>query len=148
MSFAHFSLLGMVVAGRDSGNRAFERQAFMQLLTAMVGVVTDVGADRAVVAVTDFDGRSGSAESFGEVAVELGERGIEVRRDERRTAGRGYYPSWCFKLHAVFGDEEIEVGDGGFVPWTQLLLANAKERLLIGGIGLDRLAIGGAQDRK
>ena len=33
-----------------------------------------------------------------------------------------------------------EVGDGGFVQWTQHLLGNRKERLLISGIGLDLLA--------
>ena len=148
MSFAHFSLLGMVVAGRDIGSRSFERHALVQLLTAMVAVVRGAGADGAVVATTDFDGRPGSVEALGEVAGELGEQGIDVRSDETRTAGRGYYPSWCFKLHAVFGDEELEVGDGGFVPWTQLLLSNAKERLLIGGIGLDRLAIGASRAGK
>ncbi len=148
LSFAHFSLLGMAVAGRDTGNRTFERHALVQLLTAVVAVVRGAGADGAVVVITDFDGRRGSVEALGEVADQLGKQGIDVRRDETRTAGRGYYPSWCFKLHAVFGDEELEVGDGGFVPWTQLLLSNAKERLLIGGIGLDRLAIGASRDWK
>jgi hypothetical protein len=29
--------------------------------------------------------------------------------------------------------------DGGFTNWTQQLLSNAKERLLISGIGIERL---------
>lgn len=33
----------------------------------------------------------------------------------------------------------INIGDGGFVDWTQKLLGNKKERCLISGIGLDRL---------
>jgi hypothetical protein len=29
--------------------------------------------------------------------------------------------------------------DGGFTTWTQLLLSNRKERLLISGLGTERL---------
>ena len=141
MSFAHFSLLGMVLAGRDTGNHAFERQSLVNLLTSMVAIVRACGADRAVVSVTNFDARRATADVTGQVAEQLAQKGISVRLDETRTAGRGYYPSVCFKVHAIFGDEEFEVGDGGFVPWTQRLLSNAKERLLTGGIGLDRMAI-------
>jgi hypothetical protein len=34
---------------------------------------------------------------------------------------------------------EHHIGDGGFVDWTQQLLENKKERMLISAIGLDRL---------
>jgi hypothetical protein len=33
-----------------------------------------------------------------------------------------------------------EIGDGGFTDWTQQLVASSKERLLISGVGVDRLA--------
>jgi hypothetical protein len=139
MSFAHFSLLGMVIAGRDTGASSFERSSLVSLLRSMSNVVHAVGADEVVVAITDFDG--GSGRLVNEVASEFSGPGIRLVIDPHRTPGRGYYPSVCFKLHATFGADEIEVGDGGFVPWTQHLLSNSKERLLIGGIGLDRLAI-------
>lgn len=35
---------------------------------------------------------------------------------------------------------EMEIGDGGDVPWTQKLLSNAKERLIISAVALQRLA--------
>jgi len=35
---------------------------------------------------------------------------------------------------------EMEIGDGGDVPWTQKLLSNAKERLIISAVALERLA--------
>jgi hypothetical protein len=38
-------------------------------------------------------------------------------------------------------NERIEVGDGGFVDWTQQMTGTKKERCLISGIGLDRLLI-------
>jgi hypothetical protein len=34
---------------------------------------------------------------------------------------------------------EWEIADGGFVDWTQRLLENKKERLLISGFGLEML---------
>lgn len=37
------------------------------------------------------------------------------------------------------GDQEIDIADGGFTDWTQQLLNNKKERLLISGFGLSLL---------
>ena len=34
----------------------------------------------------------------------------------------------------------LELGDGGFTDWTAQLLGNRKERLLVSGYGVDRLA--------
>ena len=42
----------------------------------------------------------------------------------------------CFK---IYGDE-IELGDGGFTDWTQTLLGDTKECLLVSGIGTERAA--------
>jgi hypothetical protein len=66
---------------------------------------------------------------------------VTVIADPDRVSGRGYYTGVCFKIHAGGGPGQMrEVGDGGFVQWTQHLLGNRKERLLISGIGLDLLA--------
>jgi hypothetical protein len=43
-------------------------------------------------------------------------------------------------VNALIDGEPAEIGDGGFTDWTARLLANQKERLLISGYGLDRLA--------
>ncbi|HEX6526850.1 MAG TPA: hypothetical protein VF070_43580 [Streptosporangiaceae bacterium] len=61
----------------------------------------------------------------------------EVVTDDTRQAGRGYYLEVCFKVST----EQGEIGDGGFTDWTAKLTSNAKERLLISGYGLDRLAM-------
>ena len=60
--------------------------------------------------------------------------------DHTRQRGRGYYRDLCFKVYANTGGHLEEIGDGGFTDWTAQLLTNAKERLLISGIGVDRLA--------
>ena len=43
--------------------------------------------------------------------------------------------------------EGIELVDGGFVDWTQKLLGNKKERLLITGTGIDLQFITGMLDK-
>ena len=66
---------------------------------------------------------------------------VEVTVDPGRTAALGYYPDVCFKLHVTCDGEDVEVGDGGIVTWTQSLVGSGKERLMISGLGLDRLAL-------
>ena len=61
--------------------------------------------------------------------------------DRDRPTGRGYYSDLCFKVNARVGGELTEFGDGGFTDWGTRLTADNKERLLISGLGVDRLAL-------
>ena len=66
----------------------------------------------------------------------------ECRLDRERTSGGSYYTSLCLKLCVVPRDgEEVEVGDGGLVDWTQQLLHSRKERCMTSGISIERLAM-------
>ena len=65
---------------------------------------------------------------------------VEIITDRDREGGRGYYRDLCYKINARVGGEREELGDGGMTDWTQRLTANGKERLLISGVGIDRLA--------
>lgn len=64
---------------------------------------------------------------------------VACRLDPERTAGREYYRDVCFRISIDTGDELVELGDGGSVDWTEVLLSDAKERLVIGGVSVDRL---------
>jgi hypothetical protein len=50
-----------------------------------------------------------------------------------------YYTGLQFKVVIQVKGQEWEIADGGFTTWTQLLLGNKKERLLISGFGLELL---------
>jgi hypothetical protein len=69
-----------------------------------------------------------------------GTPGVDVLDDPDRTTGRGYYTGLCYKVYAAIAGQRLEIADGGFVDWTQQLTGNRKERLLVGGFGVDRLA--------
>ncbi|MDT7781599.1 MAG: hypothetical protein QOF58_18 [Pseudonocardiales bacterium] len=68
-----------------------------------------------------------------EVRVTVLDPRFEVVRGSRQA---GYYKGLCYKVY-LHGEE---IGDGGFTDWTRRLLGNGKERLLISGVGVDRLA--------
>lgn len=135
-SFAHFSILGMVSAGRDRGNRSFEVDELLRHIRSLVSAVraVDTRAD-VVVRVSDHSGR------LDEAAAIVAALEVESSIDASRTHGQGYYEHLCFKIGVRRGDEIIEVGDGGTTGWMQQLLANRKERLVISGSGLDRIVM-------
>ncbi|PZF80725.1 hypothetical protein C1I92_24610 [Jiangella anatolica] len=130
--FAHFSLFAQVTAGRDVGSLGFERTALAEQLAVIDTALRRLGAGEVEVRLTVLDPR------FQLVADGV-EGGV---LDPDRESGRGYYEGLCFKVMARLGDAElVEIGDGGFTGWTRGLLSNRKERLLISGLGIDRLAM-------
>jgi hypothetical protein len=53
---------------------------------------------------------------------------------------RGFNETLCFKIYATSSEgDTLELADGGVVNWTQRLLANAKERLVISGLSSERI---------
>jgi len=148
ISFAHFQLLGVVTAGRDVGSHEFERTHLIEHLRLAVSGIAAVGAGvgEIKIAITRLD----DAATRILAAVEdvfAGVAGVQVADAPERESGRAYYRCLCFKVYVRFADQDgalsepVEIGDGGFTDWTAKLLGNRKERLLISGHGLDRLAI-------
>lgn len=143
---AHFRLLALCAANRDGGSFAFESSALVEQVAYLASLVERVQPGwRVDVALTDLAGRSGHLER--QVLDPLTERlpGTTVRLDPDRPSGRGYYVDACYKLFARREDGvALELGDGGCTTWTRQLLSNDKERLVIGGLGVERLIAGGA----
>lgn len=148
ISFAHFQLLGVVTAGRDTGSHEFEQTHLIEHLRLAVDGIGAVcaGAGEIKIAITRLD--EAATEILGAAKDEFaGVAGVQVADAPERESGRAYYRCLCFKVYLRFADSEgalsgpVEIGDGGFTDWTAKLLGNRKERLLISGHGLDRLAI-------
>jgi hypothetical protein len=144
---AHFSLFAMVTAGRDEGSSRFEEAALGGHLRFAVAGIRAAGLP-VQIALTPLSeaGERIAATATAELnaaelnAAELSAASAGVVTDRDRMAGRGYYRDLCFKVNALVNDVPTEIGDGGFTDWTARLLANRKERLLISGYGIDRLA--------
>ena len=140
----HFRLFSLCSAGRDLGNLRFEIEnvrlhtgffltAFKKFLGSKI---------RLRVAVSDFGSevprtlvRSGIVDK-----LQSSHKGVKTGFDQDRKQGRGYYAELCFKIFVTSSEgKEEELVDGGDVDWTQKLLNNAKERLVISGCGSERL---------
>jgi hypothetical protein len=136
---AHFQIFGLVTAGRDTGSRSFEHQQLAEHLRFAARALSAAGVRHTQIRLTCLD--DASRPVVDRIRGDLAELpGIAVSEDRDRTTGRGYYTGICFKIHAGADDQYVEVGDGGFVDWSQLLTGSRKERLLISGFGVDRLA--------
>jgi hypothetical protein len=135
---AHFALFATVTAGRDRGSRLFEEASIAEQLRFAVAALRTAGVGRVQVALTPLSDAGERIAAAAATALATGP--AEIITDHDRAGGRGYYRDLCFKVNALVDGTSSEIGDGGFTDWTARLLANAKERLLIAGYGLDRLA--------
>ena len=140
----HFHTISLCSAGRDLGNSQFE------ILTLGVHIRYYIRALRAFLgpfvvlklSLTDFslqDNRRILEEQLMDPIRSEFEQ-VECVFNDSRTSGRGYYLHFCFHIHATNpSGQPVELVDGGIVDWTQKFLGNAKERLLISGIGSERV---------
>lgn len=144
LSVTHFSLFCLCSAGRDLGGLCFELSAlglhirfYLTALRAFLGAEVHLR-----LSLTDFraDPRYALLKSGLLIPVASEFENLDCSFDDQRTAGKGYYHDLCFHIHAdspIAG--QVELVDGGVVNWTQRLLSNKKERLVISGIGSERL---------
>jgi hypothetical protein len=140
----HFRVFTLCSAGRDSGNLAFETEAlglhigfYLAALRQFLGTKITLR-----VAIADIGSKAGRPVVQSEVVEKLQSthRKVRIGIDQDRKQGRGYYGQLCFKIFATPSKgREQELVDGGDVNWTQKLLNNAKERLIISGCGSERL---------
>jgi hypothetical protein len=137
-ALAHFSLLGLVTAGRDQGSYRFELKALAEQVRGACAGLTAAGLAEIQLALTPLS--PAGHRIAAAVTEDLSGAAIEIVADHQRQRGRGYYRDLCFKLSARVNGGLEEIGDGGFTDWTMRLAASNKERLLISGLGIDRLA--------
>lgn len=140
----HFSVIALCSAGRDWGNMRFETSAILLHSSFYISAIRAyLGSDvRLRLSVSNFDDIGNDSSLADKILepIQASFANVESRFDPERTSGRGYYESLCFKIHAFSSaGGQIELVDGGIVPWVAKLLSNAKERLAISGVGSERV---------
>ena len=143
-STSHFSSFALCSAGKDHGNLQFELVTLiLHIRFYLRALRTFLGPDVPLrVSIADFSSHAHVEliETQLLSAIHSEFEGVEVGFDAGRTRGKGYYSDLCFHIHATAASgQRLELVDGGSVPWTQKFLSNAKERLVISGIGSERL---------
>jgi hypothetical protein len=139
--FAHFALFGKVTAGRDTGHLRFEGTAVAEHARFLAAGLRAAGAEHVLVEVSDLTG--GAMASVVETALDgiADVGGVTGLAAPDRERARGYYDGLAIRTEITIGDATFEVADGGLVDWTQQLVGSRKERLMISGIGIDRIAL-------
>ncbi|MGE5222719.1 MAG: hypothetical protein ACM3PY_09785 [Omnitrophica WOR_2 bacterium] len=141
---SHFSLFALCSAGRDQGSLRFELAVlglhirfYLESLRAFTGPAVPLQ-----VSLTDLASGAHHARVEEQLfpAIRNEFESVDCSFDDQRTSGRGYYSGICFHIHAAAASgRRMELVDGGCVDWTQKYLSSAKERLVISGIGSERL---------
>jgi hypothetical protein len=136
--FSHFQIFGLVTAGRDTGDLAFERGGVVEHVRFAADAIRGVTGSDVVVELTDLTG-----DRMHDVArlVHDAVPEADIRDRPDREGGRAYYDRMCFKAYASSAGQPFEIADGGLVDWTQRLVPSRKERLMISGLGVERLAL-------
>ena len=141
----HFELVALCSAGVDTGAHRFESSAFITHIRYYLDLLREaraLDARPASIRVTVTAFTEAAAPWLREVVMApLARLGAVVAEDPGREAGRNYYHDAAFGVWGKAADgAEYMLADGGLVDWTQRLLGNRKERLVISGLGLERLA--------
>jgi len=139
----HFRLFSLCSAGRETGNIKFEIRAMTEHIRFYLESLRDFLGPDTALRVTTIDL---SPDSHNEAILippleklknEFGN--VDVGLEKTQNEGT-YYRKLRFHVYAsTLKGQEMELVEGGDTDWTQKLLNNAKERLIISGIGSERL---------
>lgn len=137
----HFKIFCALTAGRDEGNRSFEKAALLSHLQFYRSYFVDsLKFNRVVITIKGLSDNGDAPVSrtlFDHVSREI--KGVELLFKTVPAQEHRYYQHTRFSLDIDHNGRSINVGDGGFVDWGQKLTSNAKERMFTSGIGLELL---------
>jgi len=131
-----------VSSGKDSGSYACERALLIKQLRYYRKMLTELYGAKLSVVLRKRGGYA-DGDGFFNAMVELVKNelpNVPITCDFDHE-DNNYYKGINYGIYMEREDNVSEIGDGGFVDWTQKMLNSKKERCLISGIGLDRLLI-------
>ncbi|MBB3127847.1 hypothetical protein FHS19_002501 [Paenibacillus rhizosphaerae] len=137
----HFHVFCMVSSGMDQGSYSFEIPSFWEHIRVYRDIFDRLFHSPISV---EIQVRQGYADPEGLVrrVAEAGKaESVDVTVSHHAAKpNNAYYQGLQFTLVTEIQGIAYAIGDGGFVDWTQQLIGNKKQRMLISAIGLERLA--------
>ena len=140
----HFRLFSLCSAGRNTRNLRFGIYAMTLHIRFYLRSLKDfLGSDIPLqVTVVELSPDSHDDTTFGAPLETLKKEfdDVDISLEKMRAREAEYYRELRFKVYArIAKGREMELVDGGGTDWAQKLLNSAKERLIISGIGSERL---------
>lgn len=136
----HFNIFCMVTSGKDKGSYSFERQALLEHIKVYRDIFKTVFNTDITIRLTASRGYTDSKGLIQRLSEYINKKLPEVSLIKDSTERDNlYYQGLQFTITAKLNGQEINIGDGGIVDWSQQLLGNKKERMFISGIGLEMI---------
>jgi hypothetical protein len=138
---SHFKIACLVTAGTDTGSFSFEIQSLYQHIMAMKELYLDYYkvddiSFRFLCRKHGYDSSERLAQNVKEFIIgKHPDISIDIIKTPEKEID--YYKGIQYKVDIRVNGKSYEIGDGGFVDWTQQMLQNKKERMLTTGIGFD-----------
>lgn len=136
----HFKIGCLVTAGYDTGSFTFEKESLYEHIIAMKDLyLTYYKVDDVSFRFLCRKGYSNPQDLASQVKEYIHQKDpeIQVTVIDEPSTGNEYYKGIQYKIDIRVKGQTYEIGDGGFVDWTQQLLQNRKERMLSTGIGFE-----------
>lgn len=141
---AHFKIFCMVSSDRDTGSYGFEKPYILKHIMTYKEIFEQyfhVEHIRVKLiksgGYSDPDGLAARIEEHIRESIPGVNTFTEARKEGQNN---DYYKGIQFKILVGIRGNEYEIADGGFVDWSQKLLGNKKERMLISGMGVDYIS--------
>ncbi|RIV27026.1 hypothetical protein DYU11_01540 [Fibrisoma montanum] len=138
----HFKVACLVTSGRDTGSFQFEKEALTEHIVVMTAFFREqLRIDRLRFRLTPRKGYPDPIAFVEQLRAYVAEQRPDVVVEAHTDAigENNYYKGLQYKIDIEINGQVIEIGDGGYVDWTQQLLQNKKERLLTTGFGIELL---------
>lgn len=136
----HFKIGCFATSGMDTGNLMFERESMLEHVQLMKRIFENYyKVERMSLRLLCRTGYPDSFQLAKAVENYLSANISNIRLDivDRPEPHTAYYRGLQYKVDIQWKQQTFEIGDGGFVDWTQQLLQNKKERFLISGFGFE-----------
>jgi hypothetical protein len=135
---AHFKIFCALTAGKDMGSLEFEKQSLSKhlMLYKTIAEALELSGISVVVKILDEPGHESLVNTMQAYLTEK-LQGVNMSFTTVPEAEHQYYQRLRFSVNIAHKGKELNIGDGGFLDWTQKLASNQKERLLASGLGLE-----------
>lgn len=136
----HFTMFAMISAGYDEGSYSFEKEALATHIALYNRIFQEYFHETITLRLRRMPGyRDGEGlikRLAGHVSAAIPSLSIAQHPDD----GTGeYYRGMQFNLLINGKERVIAIADGGITDWSQTLLSNQKQRMLISAFGIDRM---------
>ena len=144
VSFAHFRILSLITAGRDTGAFSFENDSLelhLHYYLSLFEELTKSGYNIGEINVTLIALQKSQMKFNDEIINKLSKLFPDCKYtiEQSTDIDFEYYKDLRFQIYLDDDNEKLLIVDGGFTDWTQQLLSDKKERLLISGLGTERM---------